>query len=372
MRSDPNVKQSQRDEGDLGDFGATTPKDAFSGGERDNLFVNHHGEQFYDCAGVAGLDDGGDGRSSAFFDYNRDGYQDILVMSATEPTLQFYRNRLPEIIAPQGSAGVIALRLVGGNKAAAPASGWSPREGYGARVSIQVGHNAITREHRCGDGRAVQNSATMLVGLDREPAAEKLSIRWPSGKTTELASVAAGKLVTAYENAEDSPDGQAFVVLDYLLDIPQAAKPASSGKDFSEVLGLSDAVPTAKLNLIVAMYVDCKSCKTKMPALQMVRNAFPTSELGIYGISTHIEEKPGDDADTPQELALYESEHKPAYDVVADASPELRKKVLEHLRSLYYGDAPTPSTIILDATGKMLKTIQGVPTVSELRKMIPH
>ena len=76
---------------------------------------------------------------------------------------------------------MIAVRFVGGNHRARPGTGTSNRDGYGARVEVVVDGTTLLREHRCGEGLAAQNSATMLVGIGAHPAAESVTVRWPSG-----------------------------------------------------------------------------------------------------------------------------------------------------------------------------------------------
>ena len=163
MRSDKNVKQLKNEGGALGNFGDTTPRNSFSGGERDNLFVSHDGRQYYDLAAVSGLDDGGDGRTSSLLDFDRDGWQDFVVASATEPTIQLYRNRIGEVAGRKGGS-FVAVRVLGGNTAAAPAGDWSNRDGIGAIVRVSNAGRTLLREIRRGGLANAWSAAADAVG----------------------------------------------------------------------------------------------------------------------------------------------------------------------------------------------------------------
>lgn len=192
---------------------------SFSGNERDSVFLNKEGKDFVNISGITGLDDPGDGRSFAILDYDRDGWPDLVVASATAPTLQLYRNQMGD----KSSAGVrknqmFAVRFVGGNHTAAPSTEWSNRDGYGAAITVELDGMTLVREHRAGEGLGAENSATMLVGIGERTGAKSLKVRWPSGKTQELANVPANTLLTVYENPADSPTRSAFVAKPYKID----------------------------------------------------------------------------------------------------------------------------------------------------------
>jgi hypothetical protein len=182
---------------------------SFSGYERNHLFVNQGGKAFVDLSGVSGLDTLGDSRSFAVLDYNRDGWPDIALVNANAPLFELFRN---ELGGSQMAAGhkVLALRFVGGNQRAQPDPDRSCRDGYGAVVTVELGDKRLVREHRCGEGFAAQNSSTLLIGIGDHPAASRVSVRWPSGHVQHVDNVAAGTLLTAYEDPLQAPDKKSF------------------------------------------------------------------------------------------------------------------------------------------------------------------
>ena len=117
---------------------------------------------------------------------------------------------------------MIAIRFVGGNKTPAPSKEYTARDGYGARVMVDLGYEKLIREHRCGDGWSSQNSATMIVGIGQHRTVPQLSVRWPSGKTTVARDIREGTLVTVFENPGDGPEGQGAAQEPYRATLKEA------------------------------------------------------------------------------------------------------------------------------------------------------
>jgi hypothetical protein len=368
VRSDNNVKQLKDEGGSLGSFGETTPRNSFSGGERDNLFVSNAGEQFFDIAAVSGLDDPGDGRTSALLDFDRDGWQDLLVASATEPSIQLYQNRLGELPRNQDRAGqngsghFLAFRFIGGNRPGAVSPEWSNRNGVGAILRVTVGDRILLREVRRGDGRAATNSATILVGLGTAASADRVELTWPSGRIQELTGVESGALVSFHENSAEI-GGEAALLEPYVKDAPVDPKlgGVSQGSLTLSVPSGADEVP--KLNLMIAMFTTCASCKSQMPSVELLREQLSDEGVAIWGIPVKLEE-------TAEELQAYEDKYHPSYDVLVDLPMEERERVKDLIVETW-SDLVTPSTIVTNAEGQILGVIQGVPTLSEIRRLLP-
>src|SRR6185436_3427086 len=125
-----------------------------------------------------------------------------------QPLFNLYHNEM----AKAGlSGGMIAIRFVGGNRTSAPSKEFACRDGYGARVTVDLGGQKLIREHRCGDGWSTQNSATMILGIGSHPNVASLSVGWPSGKTISTQDIPEGTLLTVYENPADSLSRVALV-----------------------------------------------------------------------------------------------------------------------------------------------------------------
>lgn len=337
---------------------------SFSGGERDHLFLNLHAREFRDVAGVSGLDAPGDGRVFVHWDYDRDGWQDFAVANTNSPMLNLYRNVIGR---GKPTPNFIALRFVGGNTAAAPSSEWSNRNGYGAKVTAVVADRKLIREHRCGEGLAAQNSATMLVGLGDATTVEHLVVRWPSGKESTLTSLNAGQLVTVFEDPTASPDGSGVTTRDYLARPDEGATPLAESipldaKQFLNANFAPDGDRAANLRAYTSMASWCESCKRWLPQLKQLREELGGNELNLYGVPIDLQ-------DSPQVLADYLQKNEPPYELLAALPDEDRTAFQDYVKQRLNTDA-LPSTVVVDAAGHVLLTTQGVPTVSEIRRLL--
>lgn len=371
---------------------------SFSGNERNRLFLNGRGRKFLDISGVSGLDSPSDGRVFVLWDYDRDGRQDIAVVNTNPPFLNFYHNEIPIRRSEGGSVATaedrpdsadrfdvrrlsnadseigrfVALRFVGGNHSAQPSRKQSSRDGYGVKVRVSAGDLKLWREHGCGQGLAAQNSATMLVGIGPNRYAERIEIEWPSGNKQHRSQVPAGSLVTVYENADHSPNGSGFEISPYRPRAPVnparkvALKPQPA---FRFVLPESivnhspdDSPDSPKLRLYTTMATWCAACRAHAPRLHFLASAFEPGTLHMVGI-------PIDENDRPQDLKAYAERHRPAYRLLTNPTAAERLAVTRIVRETLQTEA-LPATIVTDASGRVLLTVAGVPSVSQLRKLL--
>jgi thiol-disulfide isomerase/thioredoxin len=345
---------------------------SLSGHERNHLFLNTSRAgraSFEDVSGVSGLDHIGDSRAFALFDYDRDGWQDIALVNANAPLLNLYHNEIGRLKQSEGesAAGVVAVRFVGGNSRSQPAARFACRDGYGAIVSIELDGNQLKREFRCGEGFAAQNSDTMIIGIDRHPHARRLAVRWPSGQMQSLGNVAEGTLVTAFEDSAQSPDGSGFSTQPYRTAPPHTTiqRPTRDLMvEFTLATSRSgrDAPPPSQLKMYTTMATWCDACKRELPQLQHMRAMFPAGILAMYGL-------PIDDEDDSERLAAYMAKYAPPYELLSGIGSTERLEVADILRRQDQSPG-LPSTIVTDADGFVLQTYAGVPTVSDLRKLV--
>jgi hypothetical protein len=185
---------------------------SLNGNERNHYFANRGGRAFVDISGISGLDNPADSRGFAVLDYDRDGWQDLALVNANQPLFNLYHNEMP---AAGLSGGMIALRFVGGNRMPGPSTEFGCRDGYGARVKVDLGDTKLIREHRCGDGWSTQNSPTMIIGIGSHTNAASITVQWPSGKTASAKGIPEGTLLTVFENRADSPSKTSFFGTSY-------------------------------------------------------------------------------------------------------------------------------------------------------------
>lgn len=323
-----------------------------SGGERDHLFFGRAGKQFVDVSFVSGADHPGDARSAAVWDYDRDGRPDLVLANANAPLLSIFHNEI------ESGAGFIALRFVGANHTAEPHPDRSARDAYGAKVTVDLGDLTITREHRAGEQLGGQNSATMLIGIGAHIVAPKVTVRFPSGRGHTTQDVPSGTLLTVYEDLSQSPIGEAFLRRPYAR--PQVRAPEPPRPRFA--LHPPDDAPRAKVTLYVIMATWCPACTREIVQERALRAAFPPADLRLFGV-------PIDETEGRDKLAAYMAEQKPAYRLLDPPSTEDREALRRHVKEALRVDA-IPATVAVDAEGRVLATYRGVPSVSEVRKLL--
>lgn len=160
---------------------------SLSGNERNRLFL-HTGKNFTDISLLSGADDLADGRSWCRIDYDRDGYQDIALMSLSQPRFKLYHNNLKSI-AP---APTLRIRLHGTT---------SNRDAIGAKITVTYDSGTKTVLHRqCGEGFASQNSPVLSVGIPKDDPIKTLEIRWPNGSRSSVAEPSTSTILDITES----------------------------------------------------------------------------------------------------------------------------------------------------------------------------
>ena len=322
---------------------------SLSGHERNHFFLNHRaGESFSDLSALSGLDSESDSRGFAMIDYDRDGMLDLALVNANNPLMQLFHNNIGEI-SPSGR-GLIALRFEGGNKTA-EASEWSNRDGYGAMVEVSFSDGRILkREHRCGDGYASQSSRTMIIGIGEAKIATKVSVRWPSGKVSLLSEVREGELVTIREDGS----GEGVERELYCKEM----KPNESRVEEVVKFPLARETP-GKIQVYTTMATWCPSCLKHLPALTVLQD----EAVALFAV-------PIDPEDDEGKLTDYVTAHVPPYEMLREVSAAEKEEVNELLSNvLKIANPGLPSSVIADSKGNVLHVMEGIPTVSQLRKL---
>ena len=332
---------------------------SLNGNERNRYFANHAGRSFSDISALSGLDNPADSRGFAILDYDRDGWQDIALVNANQPLFNLYHN---EMGTTGLSGGVIAIRFVGGNRQASPSKGFGCRDGYGARIVVDLGNEKITREHRCGDGWSTQNSPTMMVGIGSHTNVVSLTVKWPSGRTTTTQGVPEGTLLTVYENPEDGPTNDPVERTTYRVKASERRMAPINREVFPIAAVDSSAKPGARLRVYTTFSTSNQPYKENLPRLRHVR-----AELGPEGVD--IIAVPIDDTDDNQKLAAYNREYRPSTRLIRIAVSQ-RAGAAAAFTKVFGAEPPLPSSVITDSSGHVLATQPGVPGISALRKML--
>ncbi|HUS35068.1 MAG TPA: FG-GAP-like repeat-containing protein [Verrucomicrobiae bacterium] len=329
---------------------------SLNGSERNHYFANRGGKSFQDISALSGLDNIGDSRGFALIDYDRDGWQDVALINANSPMFFLYRNEIAKLGAANG---IVAVRFVGGNKTASVSKEFACRDGYGARVNIDLGDTKLTREHRCGEGWSTQNSPTMIVGIGGRRTVPSLSVKWPSGKTASTKDIPEGTLLTIYENPADSPTKEPFTQSTYRT--KKEAPPASTPQEQIFAVRYADrAAKPARLRVYTTFTTWSAEYKKELSQLSRLKE-----ELGPQGVD--VVAVPIDKDDDNNKLGAYAKEFKPTSRFV-NVSSDSRTNVYSAYQRALDEAPPLPSTVITDDAGHVLSAHIGVPSISEVRK----
>jgi hypothetical protein len=256
---------------------------------------------------------------------------------------------------------MVAIRFVGGNRTAAPSKEYACRDGFGARVTVDLGDAKIVREHRCGEGWSTQHSATMKVGIGAHTTVAAVTVRWPSGKTISSQSVPEGTLLTAYENPADSPSGQTFTRDCYRVKL--APPPArTTVRPVFSVRVLDAAAKPARLRAYTTFASSSPACTADVPVLRRLKE-----ELSAEGVDIAVVVI--DEADDDVKLGAFAQQWKPTARLVNLPAGKRAEAVAAYRKALGQALA-IPSTVITDDAGHILSAQAGVPSLSTLRKLL--
>jgi hypothetical protein len=152
--------------------------------QKNHLFVNDDNKfRLLSAKPGSGLAVERSWRGTAFGDYDADGDIDMLITSI-DGEVQLLRNDTPT------GGHYLKIRLVGTT---------SNRDAVGTRVIVTAGGKSRIRERKGGGSYLSASARDLHFGLGQATRAEKVEIRWPSGRVTEMRDVAADQLLTVRE-----------------------------------------------------------------------------------------------------------------------------------------------------------------------------
>jgi hypothetical protein len=133
------------------------------------------------------------GRGLAKADIDLDGDSDVVFTTSGGPAI---------LLRNDGGNMNNAIRLVlhGASMGTSSANNTN-RSGIGAQVRVILGkRDGLRRWVRSGSSYLSQSELPLTIGLGSKTVAPLLSIRWPSGKNTQLRNVAANHIIVVDEN----------------------------------------------------------------------------------------------------------------------------------------------------------------------------
>lgn len=157
---------------ELGEFWVEDPfkinwENNLSSYERNRAFLNLGGKEFLEISHLTGADSDGDGRAVVAADLDGDGREELIVRQSGGGPLKVFANRFPT-----GNWVEISLRGSSSN-----------HRGIGARLVAEVGQQRLARDQFPVNSYRSQASNRVHFGLADAEQIDRLTIRWPSGKT---------------------------------------------------------------------------------------------------------------------------------------------------------------------------------------------
>jgi hypothetical protein len=161
---------------------------SLAGYQPKKVWINDGAGRFLDVAPMVGVTDRHDGRSVALADFSGRGVLDVVVANQRGPLL-LYRNE----VAP--GRDYIDFALEGGCREGAVGKACSNRSAIGAQVTVLWnGGQQQLQEVAGGSGFCAQNQRRLHFGLGSGAKVEKVLVKWPSGKTQEIAAPEVNRL----------------------------------------------------------------------------------------------------------------------------------------------------------------------------------
>ena len=167
---------------------------SLAGYQPKKVWINDGSGRFVDVAQMVGATDRYDGRSVALADFDGRGMLDVVVANQKGPLL-LYRNDV------RSDRHWIGFDLQGACQGDRESRTCSNRSAIGAQVEVFWAGRQQLQEVSGGSGFCAQNQRRLHFGLGEHKAIDRVVIRWPSGKTQELAAPEAGRVHSVQEPA---------------------------------------------------------------------------------------------------------------------------------------------------------------------------
>jgi hypothetical protein len=144
--------------------------------------------RFLDASFASRADIDSDSRSVVASDFDRDGHPDLLVGSVGGGPLRLFLNRFPR------TNHRVRIDLVGVD---------SNRPAIGTRLVVHAGGRQIVRDLFPENGSVGQGPVEMVIGVGEAERIERLSIRWPSGRTQQFSDLPVDSTLVITEGRAD-------------------------------------------------------------------------------------------------------------------------------------------------------------------------
>ena len=246
------------------------------------------------------------------------------------------------------------------------------RSGFERAIVSSIGNFAAAR----GLPRRIAT-----VYLSALVASIRVNVRWPSGREQSIHQVPVGQLVTLREPGPGQDDtgwadtdrygppasgGPSIAVgAPSLVSMGQVPVPAQVSMSSQPTRSdgeqrVSAHATVARYYIYLTMATWCTSCRSHLPQLRLLQEQLRAESVALVAI-------PADRLETREELLAYQQQLPCRFAV--DIHDGERDAILEQSRVLTHSDA-LPATLVLRSDGHVIAAFSGVPTVSQVRRVL--
>ena len=344
---------------------------SFSGRERNCCFLNVGQTKFANISSSVDLNLADDGRGLSATDWDWDGRVDFWVTNRTGPRVRFLKNEY------HSDGDFLALRLRGTQ---------SNRDAIGARaeVFLEGQTQPLIRTVYAGVGYISQSSKWLHFGLGRDSKIQRILVRWPGGTAETFSGIEPNSRYRLTEGSGTAVAWKAPTVGRWQPSVATEPERTSSSRvvllsptplpDELQCLDLQGEtrrivnLDPSSQGLVVNLWATwCSNCMSELD--QWRNDAKRLEKVGLDVLTICMDEPTDDPVADRARIAAFVEKLKLPFDVgIGDRKLVETLNVFQRAFIGRQSDLPLPSSILIDADGRLAVIYKGPVEVGQLLK----
>ena len=344
---------------------------SFSGRERNCCFLNVGQTKFANISSSVDLNLADDGRGLSATDWDWDGRVDFWVTNRTGPRVRFLKNEY------HSDGDFLALRLRGTE---------SNRDAIGARaqVFLEGQTQPLMRTVYAGVGYISQSSKWLHYGLGRGSKIQRIVVRWPSGTSETFSDIEPNNRYRLTEGSGTAVAWKAPTVGRWQPSVATEPEHTSSSRvvllsptplpDELQCLDLQGNarrivnLDESSQGLVVNLWATwCSNCMDELA--YWTNDAERLEKAGLDVLTICMDEPTDDPSADRARIAAFVEQLKLPFDVgIGDRQLVETLNVFQRAFIGRQSDLPLPSSILIDADGRLAAIYKGPVEVDQLLK----